>query len=154
MREGNKSSHHPLLSKSRPISSESFFPGNNYFLLVPFVLMNMVAFHLPQLSLWLSLGVALDFVKIVSFTPSLRISLGSMKSFNTIRNLYVFWLKPNKIFIFNLIALIRNLAPFGSDIQSLIKFCFLPSPLSKMHSEEKKTFSQVYRWVCQSFDII
>lgn len=34
------------------------------------------------------------------------------------------------------------MAQLKADIQSLIDFCFLASPLSKMHSEEKEGFLQ------------
>lgn len=49
--------------------------------------------------LGLSLGVVVDLGSIVSFAPSLRTPLGSIKLFNTARNIYYLSkLKPNKIF--------------------------------------------------------
>ena len=51
---------------------------------------------------WPSLGVALDFEKVVSFAPSLEMPPQmTTGSFNTARKIYsLSWLKPDKIFDF------------------------------------------------------
>ena len=48
---------------------------------------------------WLSLRVILDLGKVVTFTLSLRMPLGSMGLFDIARNVYCLsWLRPDKIF--------------------------------------------------------
>lgn len=82
-----------------PLVINPFSHGNNYFFSCVFYFKSKehgLAFCLPMACIllvpffffWLFLGVALNRIKIVSFTPILRMLLGYMKLFNTAITLY------------------------------------------------------------------
>ena len=74
-------------------------------------------------SFWLSLGLALDLGRVVSFAPSLGTSFVSKRLFNTARSIYCLSrLKPDKRFVRNVlkVALWSELIKSEADIQSPI----------------------------------
>ena len=107
----------PSFSKPEPLVINNLTLRNKSFFLAHLTLHpnnTAWAFCLPGtcrwLFLWLSWGVTLPLIKIVFFTPYLRTSLECVRLFKTSRNLFCLSQpKPDKIFLKDLITIIRNL---------------------------------------------
>lgn len=101
-----------------------------------------LAFGLPGTCssfLWLSLGVTLDLGKVITFTASLRMPLGSMEFFVRLPEIFTMhsgWNLTRYLKGFNN-SMIRNLAHLETDIWILMGNFFRSSKLNVPRGKEK-----------------